>query len=312
MPHLRPKLVIGLDGGGTKVQAVAADFQGSITGIGRGGACNLAAVTVKKCAEAAVEASNQALLPSGALPEDVTSICAGLAGASFISRVHAFRRSLQSHYPHAVITVVPDYVTAHHGALAGNPGLIVIAGTGSAAYGANAAGMTHKSGAYGFRIDDAGSGYGVGRQAIAAVMRAADGTGTTTSLTARVLSKLNLSGISEIIPAVYGDKVDRVTIASLSQVVAVAALEDKDEVAVAILADAARSLARLTYPILANLFDGATEPVRISPIGSLWNCGEPLMLPFLEFLGSQPNSFIVQQPTKDPAWGAVDMALKIC
>jgi len=310
MSHLGPKSAIGLDGGGTKVHAVATDSQGSITGRGRGGACNLAAVAVKKCVDAAVEASYQALLPSGTLPEDVVSICAGLAGASFTSRVHAFRRSLQTHFPNAAITVVPDYATAHYGALDGAPGIIVIAGTGSAAYGVDAAGKTHKSGAYGFRIDDAGSGYGVGRRAIAAVMHAADGTGEATSLSSRVLAELGLSAVSDIVPAVYGDKVDRVTIASLAQIVAASAIDDGDYIATSILAEAGWSLARLVFPILSNLFADTAQPITIATIGSLWNSGESLKTPFAATLDLQSIPWILQEPIHGPAEGAVSMALR--
>jgi len=302
--------VIGLDGGGTKIHAVAADGLGRVIGEGRSGACNLAAVPVKECLEAAVDASAQALGQAGVSSLDVVSVCAGLAGVSFTQRADEFRQALRIHFPNASIAVVPDYVTAHYGALAGVPGVIVIGGTGSVAYGENATRISHKSGAYGYLIDDSGSGYGVGRQAIASVMSSADGTGEATALTERVLARLNLSGITEIVPAVYGGKVDRVTIASLAEVVAAAAVEDEDGVAAAILADAGRALAGLTSSVLSSLFSDAEYAIPIVSVGSLWNCGKPLLLPFLDALGLQSIPFEVQGPIEGPASGAVGLALR--
>lgn len=302
-------LVLGLDGGGTKVHALAANEDAAILGSGLAGACNLAAVSVEDCVAAAVKASQIALNQAQANTDDVTAIWVGVAGFSYTSRVEEFKIALQGHFPNAKIVVVPDYVTAFHGAHSGKPGIIVIAGTGSVAYGENATGQHHKSGAYGFRIDDAGSGYGVGRQSIAAVMQAADGTGEATSLSDHVLSALGLSAVSDIVPAVYGDKVDRVTIASLSQVVSVAANEDKDTVASSILAEAGRSLAKLVSPILSILFAEATEPIAIASIGSLWISGESLTLPFAATLDLQPVMWRLQEPILGPAEGAVSLAL---
>ena len=124
------------------------------------------------------------------------------------------------------MTVEPDYAVALAGATDGGPGIVVIAGTGSVAYGENGAGEAHRAGAYGYLIDDAGSGYGVGRAALAAVLRAADGTGEDTSLTGRLLALLGFASVGDIIPAVYGGSLDRLAIAALAPVVADAAREE--------------------------------------------------------------------------------------
>jgi N-acetylglucosamine kinase-like BadF-type ATPase len=305
----RRNFVLGLDGGGTKVLALAADKDAAILGHGRAGACNLAAVSVEDCVTAAYEASQLALTQAKANPHDVASICVGAAGFSYTDRAEKFKTSLQALFPYAKLVVVPDYVTAFHGAHRDKPGVIVIAGTGSVAYGENALGQSHKSGAYGFRIDDAGSGYGVGRQAIAAVMRAADGTGPSTSLSTRVLTELRLSAVSDIVPAVYGDKVDRVTIASLAEIVAVAANEDTDDVASAILAEAGANLAKLVFPVLSNLFEDSTGPVAIASVGSLWDSGQLLVQSFSTTLGHHSVPWILHKPILGPAEGAISIAL---
>jgi len=170
------------------------------------------------------------------------------------------------------VAVEPDYAVALAGATGGKPGVIVIAGTGSVAYGGNASGERHKTGAYGYLIDDGGSGYGVGRAALAAVLRAADGTGEPTCLSARILDALGLSAPADLIPAVYGGKLSRVEIAGLSRTVAQAAQEE-DTVASALLMRAGGVLAHLAHGVTQRLFAGADTPFPVVPIGGLWNAG---------------------------------------
>ena len=69
---------------------------------------------------------------------------------------------------------VTDAVIALEAAFGPGPGVIVIAGTGSVAYGRNVAGQTAHAGGWGFAISDEGSGHWIGRTAVSGVMRAYD------------------------------------------------------------------------------------------------------------------------------------------
>lgn len=266
-------LVLGLDGGGTQTRAAVATIAGEILGRGQAGACNLAAVPPAEALAAALAAADLALEEAGQGRADVSALCAGVAGVSFAQRRDQFRAGLQSSFPHAHVAVEPDYAIALTGATGGRPGVIVIAGTGSAAYGENSQRERHKTGAYGYLIDDGGSGYGVGRAALAAVLRAADGTGEPTSLGTHLLGALGLSDPAEIIPGVYGGELTRVKIAGLSRAVAAAAQEDDDAVARAILMRAGGALAHLVHGITQRLFADADSPFPVAPIGGLWNAG---------------------------------------
>lgn len=82
----------------------------------------------------------------------------------------------------ARVAVASDVVTAHAGALAGRAGVLLIAGTGAAALGADADGIRLVDG-WGPDIGDFGSGSWLGREAVRAVQRAAVGLGPDTSLT---------------------------------------------------------------------------------------------------------------------------------
>jgi len=302
-------VVLGLDGGGTQTRAALADRAGQTVGTGAAGACNLAAVSPPQALAAALAAADGALDQADRSRADVVSVCAGVAGVSYMDRRVQFLRSLQDTFSNAHVTVEPDYAIALTGATGGAPGVIVIAGTGSAAYGENAAGETHRTGAYGYLIDDSGSGYGVGRAALAAVLQAADGTGPATTLTPRLSNALELSTLTEIVPAVYSGTLSRVAIAGLSRIVAEAAAEDQDPVARALLLRAGGALAHLVHGVTQRLFADASTPFPVAQIGGLWNAGDALTDVFARSLRRFAPAALVTSPLRSPVDGAVQRAL---
>lgn len=302
--------VLGLDGGGTQTRAAVAGPGGVPLGRGRAGACNLAAVLPPDALAAALAAADQALAAAGRGRGDVGALCAGVAGASFGERRRAFLGGLQAAFPQAVVTVEPDYAVALTGATGGGPGVIVIAGTGSAAYGENAAGLSHKTGAYGYLIDDAGSGYGVGRAGLAAALRDLDGTGEATTLSERLPAALGLASLAEVVPGVYGGSVSRVALAGLSRAVAEAARDDGDVAARAILMRAGGALAVLAQGVTSRLFASADVPYPLSPIGGLWEAGDALADVFLRSLRRSAPLAVWTPPQRPPVEGAVLRALQ--
>jgi len=298
------RLVLGLDGGGTQTRVLAADGTGKVTGTGLSGACSMAAVTPPEALASALAAADEALRQAGASRADVAALCAGVAGFSSSDRRMQFSASLHAAFPTAIISIEPDYVPALSGGTGGLPGVLVIAGTGSVAYGENAAGETQKTGAYGYLIDDGGSGYGVGRAALAAVMQAADGTGQPTALTERILEHLQFSAVSGIVPGVYGGSLSRVRIASLSRVVA-AASADGDLVAQSILMRAGGTLAHLVHGVTQRLFAGADASFSVVQVGGLWNAGDALTDVFARSLRRFSPAAAIRAPRHSPVEGAV-------
>lgn len=304
-------VILGLDGGGTQTRAAVAAASGEIIGRGGAGACNLAAVQPAEALRAALAAADLALREAGQDRADVAALCAGVAGVSYTERRAQFEAGLQNAFPRALVAVEPDYVVALAGATGGRPGVIVIAGTGSAAYGENALGERHRTGAYGYLIDDGGSGYGVGRAALAAVLRATDGTGEPTRLSARILDALGLSDPAALIPAVYGGKLSRVEIAGLSRTVAEAAQEEGDAVASAILMRAGGVLAHLANGVTKRLFAGAEAQFPVVPIGGLWNAGPLLTDVFTRSLRRFAPTAELTPPLQSPVEGAVRRAMTL-
>lgn len=301
-------LALGLDGGGTRTRALAATGDGTVLGEGFGGACNIAALPLDEALGSAAQCLLAALTAGGGRAEDVRAVCVGVAGWSFEDRRWALREGLQRLFPQAQIAVVPDYAIALTGATDGGPGVIVIAGTGSIAYGENARGEAHRTGGYGFLIDDAGSGYGVGRQALSAVLHAEDGTAAATSLQGRIRAALGITAAAEIIPGIYGGDIDRVQVAALSRVVAEAAVEDSDEVARAILMRTGGALAHLAQGVTTRLFADETASFPLVTVGGLWEAGPALSDVFTRSLRRFAPQAIPQPPQSAPVQGALRRA----
>ena len=83
------------------------------------------------------------------------------------------------------------------------PGVVIVAGTGSIAYGRNARGEAARAGGWGYVLGDEGSGYWIGRLALRAVVRQADGRGAATALTPRMLAHFGVSRPQDLIHEVY-------------------------------------------------------------------------------------------------------------
>ncbi len=182
---------IGIDGGGTKTDCLVLADDGSVIGEGRGGPSNPLRSGFDEAFRSIGEASAEALKSARLRPGDITSVCVGLAGAgrrSVIRRVMVF---LGREFPRATAQVTTDYEIALETAAGTGPGIVLISGTGSVAYGRNAAGETARSGGYGPWIGDEGSAFEIGRRAGAAVARARDLDAPVTLLAEMIPTVLN-------------------------------------------------------------------------------------------------------------------------
>jgi N-acetylglucosamine kinase-like BadF-type ATPase len=130
--------------------------------------------------------------------------------------------------------------------------VVVIAGTGSIAYGRDAAGRAARSGGWGYLLGDEGGGYWIGRAALSAVVRQFDGRGPTTLLTELVLTQMQLGNPTELIHAIYDSGLQRHAIAGIAGTVHSASVAG-DAVARDILARAATELTAAAASVINRL-----------------------------------------------------------
>jgi N-acetylglucosamine kinase-like BadF-type ATPase len=205
---------LGFDGGGTKTECVVLDPHGKIIGEGRGGPSNPLRCGFDTAFASLKQAAEEALNTAGLHANSVTGVCAGLAGAGRKNVVRRVMVFLAQEFSRAVAQVTTDFEIALEAAVGSGPGVVLIAGTGSAAYGRNAAGETMRAGGYGPWVGDEGSAFEIGRRAVAAVARARDQGGSITLLTDMIPSALDcpdwddlmlriLKNPDEIFPALF-------------------------------------------------------------------------------------------------------------
>src|SRR5204863_8777101 len=118
----------------------------------------------------------------------------------------------------ARILVVNDALIALQAGVGEDPGIVIVSGTGSIAYGRRN-GEAARAGGWGSVLGDEGIGYWIGRLALRAVVRHADGRGRPTTLTPRLLAHFGAERAAELIQKVYHEELSPAAIASLAHYV---------------------------------------------------------------------------------------------
>lgn len=191
-------IFLGFDGGGTKTDCVLLDPEGAIAGVGRGGPANPLRTDFNSAFSSLRDAASEALAAATVSPEEIAGVCAGLAGAGLATVARRCADFLAQEFPRAAVHVVPDYEIALEAAVGAGPGIVLIAGTGSVAYGRNALGETARAGGYGPWVGDEGSAFEVGRRAVGALARARDLDAPVTMLAEMIPAALNCPDWDEL------------------------------------------------------------------------------------------------------------------
>ena len=163
---------MGIDGGGSKTTCAVGDELSKVA-TGVAGPSNITRVGESQARESLHQAIREACAAAGIDPGRIDRACIGVAGAGR-AEVAATVRKIVGELISGEIEVVGDMAIAMQAAFGAGPGVIVIAGTGSIAYGRNELGQTTRAGGWGFAISDEGSAHWIGRSAVADVLRTID------------------------------------------------------------------------------------------------------------------------------------------
>jgi len=158
--------VLGFDGGGTKTECVLMDETGAILARARSGPSNAVNVGAESSAAALADAGLQALHSAAKSPADVAYVLAGISGAGEPALQSTIQCNLKHSFPHAAIVITSDLVLTL-AAVAEIPGIVVIAGTGSAVLGRTSTRKLARAGGFGPIIGDPGSANDIGRKTVA-------------------------------------------------------------------------------------------------------------------------------------------------
>ena len=133
-------------------------------------------------------------------PSQIDAVCAGPSGGDSKPIRRSMLAWMRKAIPARAHLMTTDAAVALSAALDESAGIIVIAGTGSIAFGRDREAGVIRVGGWGNQFDDAGSGYDIGRKAVLAALRAYDGRGKATGLTQALCAELHLASITEAVP----------------------------------------------------------------------------------------------------------------
>lgn len=301
MPHY-----LGIDGGGTRTTAWLTDERKRVLGRSVAGASNPLKVGFAAAKREVLRAARAAFRAAGLRFGNLEAVCVGLAGVDR-PQVHRpllawLRRTIPAR--HHMLT--SDAAIAMRAAIGDSPGIIVISGTGSISYGRDDRGRVLRSGGWGAPLDDAGSGYDLGRKAIIAALRDYDGRGPYTQLTAKICAALKIPEITRVIllPLTPQD------IAALFPLV-LAAARHRDSVARQLGDEAGKDLADLALALLKR-FGWLRRIVPVVTAGGVFRASLRIRQAFKRHLrrhAPQARILLLRHP---PVEGALALARDLC
>jgi N-acetylglucosamine kinase-like BadF-type ATPase len=310
------EIYLGLDGGGTKTAALIMDADGRVLGEGTGGPGNVAHNPDSVLRHSIQDACSSAA--SGKLEGDAitySAVCAGIAGYSVETKRNDFEDLLRREVRAERYRIEPDYLIAYWGATHGDPGIVVVAGTGAVAFGRNESGVMYRADGLGYLLGDRGSGFDLGLYALRYTLHMME-EGRTDDLSAAVVAHTGATRQTEIVQWLYGN-FNPARVASLSPIVGGLA-ETGDIAARNLVSEMARRLRHTVRDVRHKLWLPRDTPVY--PLGRLWLLGEFFRSEFAEptwpggngvTMPPEPTTggyFNLVEPKNDAAYGAALLA----
>jgi N-acetylglucosamine kinase-like BadF-type ATPase len=298
---------IGVDGGASKTAALVVDHQGRTLGRGLAGPSNHLRVGIEMATRNVERAVSIALVEAGIAIRDVEYAYCGIAGAD-----HPFHRervvdSLRIFFPRGNFIVDTDARVALTGAVGFGAGIVVIAGTGSVAFGRNAANEEARAGGWGPTLGDEGSGYWIAREGLAAIVRAHDGRGFATKMSELMCEAYGMCEPGDLPKFVYAATTHVDDIARYGKLV-IDAAHAGDDVAREILTRGGSELAECVLAIARRLQMTGTE-FPVAYVGGAFHAAEMLLSPMrLRIQRDAPGAGLVP-PQRTPVEGAAMMAM---
>jgi N-acetylglucosamine kinase-like BadF-type ATPase len=303
---------LGIDGGGSKTTCAVGDEVSRLATV-TAGPSNITRVGEVRARESLHAAIRQACAAAGIDPRHLQRSCIGAAGAGREEIAGVVHQIVAEVVP-GEIEVVGDMAIALEAAFGEGPGVIVIAGTGSIAYGRDAHGCTARAGGWGFAVSDEGSAHWIGRTAIATLLRAADqadendqGAQKPSSLFRELQAAWKLDSLEQLARAANSNP----DFAGFLPAV-LAAAEDGDAVAQQVLGQAAAELARLAKIIVRRLFSeqasSAASAVPMAMAGGVFRHARKVRELFYNEVRAAHSNVVLKGDVIEPVHGALQMA----
>lgn len=302
------KYYIGVDGGASKTAALVVDENGQTHGRGKAGPSNHLRVGIEEATRNVEHAVNRALVEAGIAIRDVEYAWCGIAGADHPVHRQKMVDALSVFFPRGNFIVDTDARIALTAAIGFGAGVVIIAGTGSVAFGRNAAGDEARAGGWGPTLGDEGSGFWIAREGLSAIVRAHDGRGYATKMTDLLCVQYNMCSPDDLPRFVYAATTHADDIARYGKLV-IEGAEAGDDVARDILARGGSELAECVLAVARKLHMADTD-FAVAYVGGAFHAGELLLNPIRLRLQRDAPGATLQPPLREPVEGAAMMAMQ--
>ncbi len=299
---------LGIDGGASKTAAVVTDENGTALGTGLAGGSNHLRVGIDTATRNIERAVNIALVEAGMPIREVEYAYCGIAGSDHPDHHERVVDALKVFFPRGNFIVDTDARIALTGAIGFGSGVVVIAGTGSVAFGRNLEGEEARAGGWGPIIGDEGSGYGIARDGLTAIVRAYDGRGAKTTMTDTLCRDYGMCNPGDLPRFVYATTTRTDDIARFGKLV-IEAANAGDAVALGILERAGRELGHCVLAVARRL-SLVNEPFPVAYVGGAFHAGELLLEPMGKVIVGEARGAHVGPPQHTPVEGAAMMAVR--
>jgi N-acetylglucosamine kinase-like BadF-type ATPase len=292
-------ILVGADVGGSATRVRVA-MDGRVLANAEGPGAALRPERVLASSATIADVVRQALAAAGQRRAAILVI--GAAGAGRSHEREELRVALRSEGFAERIVVTTDIAIALEAAFGSGPGVVLTAGTGSVAVARDPTGEVRRSGGYGWQMGDEGSGYSIGRSALGAVGRAADGRSPATALTGKIFDATRSLDLDALIR--WSAKAGPAEVAALAPTVLEVAAAG-DLTARGILDYAARELSQLVVFLLPHF--GGRDTVEVACNGGLLSPGRPLY-PVLKVKLEEDPRLRISATELEPVAGALAIA----
>lgn len=301
-------IVIGIDGGGSKTHAIVADEHGSTIAETVGPGSAVKPGHAEESANVIADVVRDALASCDMTHVTPRAICVGVAGAGREAQRQELWQALVSRDLASEVVIHSDFGIALDDAFGDGPGILLIGGTGSVAFGRGPTGTTARCGGWGPVCGDEGSGAWIGRRALSVVTASSDGREPDTSLTGAILTAAQVNEIGDLVE--WASRATPGTLATLAPVV-MSVAESGDLRANALVTLAVEELVLHIRALARQLFGDERAALGVALSGGILQRGSTLRKRLEHRLKSAVPGGQVRTEPVIAARGAVRAALRI-
>jgi glucosamine kinase len=300
-------MVIGVDGGGTGTRAAILDGDKRLVGEGQAGPSNPLRVGIATAAMNVREAIDKACNEAAIHRDEIMMATIGLAGVRR-KDIHdrALEKISESLKEIKSIELLTDGEIALYGGTGGQPGLVLIAGTGSICCGRNRQGKQVCAGGWGPIVGDEGGASWIARRALQAVAHASDGRGPKSALTAAALNYFKVATAEDLSTAIYAPTMTNEHLAGFGRQVLRAARAG-DDTAIEILREAGQQLGMAAIAVIKKL-RMENDKFPVAYVGGVYGAGDLVLGPLAAEIKTVARQAYLTPPLFPPVIAAAQIA----